>query len=109
MHPMWRTRNKMDAESFASRLKALADTIRNSLDESNQELDRYQMALAGTFRLLDGKSTTLTNLQGSKDDLTSYIIQQTTQFKQNSAKRLETILEDVVSLIPLVSDDDRNS
>lgn len=99
----------MDTESHAIRLKALLDTTRKFLEESKQELDKYQIALTGTIRLLDGKSTTLTKLQGNKDDLTSYLLQQTTQIKQNSTKRLETILEHVVSLIALVSDDDRNS
>jgi len=99
----------MDAESLGIRLKALLDITKKGLDESNQELDKYQMALAGSIRLLDGKSTTLTKLHGNKDDLTSYLLQQTTQLKQNSTKRLETILEHVVELITLVSDDDRNS
>lgn len=99
----------MDTDLLAVKLKALLDTTRKFQDESKQELDKYQMALAGTFRLLDGHATILTKLQGNKDDLTSYLIQQTTQLKQNSTKRLETILEHVVSLITLVSDGDRNS
>ncbi|MHA1636946.1 MAG: hypothetical protein ACTSUB_02920 [Candidatus Thorarchaeota archaeon] len=99
----------MDMEPLAIGLKELLDTTRTYLEESKQELSKYQMALSGTFRLLDGKSTILTKLQGNKDDLTSYLLQQTTQLTQNSAKRLETILERVTSLITLVSDGDRNS
>ncbi|MHA1883164.1 MAG: hypothetical protein ACTSUO_08970 [Candidatus Thorarchaeota archaeon] len=99
----------MDMEPLAIGLKELLDTTRTYLEESKQELGKYQMALSGTFRLLDGKSTILTKLQGNKDDLTSYLLQQTTQLTQNSAKRLETILERVTSLITLVSDGDRNS
>lgn len=99
----------MDRESLVIRLKSLLDITRKSLEESKQELDKYQMALTGTFRLLNGKSTTLTKLQGNKYDLTSYLIQQTIQIKQNSSKRLETIHEHVESLITLALDDDRNS
>ena len=106
---IWRKGSKMDTESLAIGLKALLDTTRTYLEESKQELDKYQMALTGTFRLLDEKSTMLTKLQGNKNDLTSYLLQQTTQLKQNSTKRLETVLEQVISLIALVSDDDRNS
>lgn len=99
----------MSADSIASKLKSLLDITEKFLDESKQELDKYQIALTGTLRLLDGKSSTIATLQGNKEDLMSYIIQQTTEIKEKSEKRLQSIFEQLSVLMSLVKDDDRNS
>ena len=99
----------MDDELLTAELKSLLESVRKCIDESKQEYDKFQIALTGTLRLMDGESATLTTLHGSKDNLTSYILQQTTDLKQDSIKRLENLQKLVTTLIGMVSDGDRNS
>jgi hypothetical protein len=99
----------MDDDLLLVKLNSLSEIVGENLDELIHELDRFQIALSGTLRLMDGKSSTLTTLHGDKNSLMSYILQQTTEIKQNSTKRLENILEEVTRLITAVSDGDRNS
>ena len=94
----------MDTDSLGFELKKILEVVKELLAESKEELEKFQVALTGTLRLLDGENTTLTALQGSPAELRGYVLQLTTQMSRNSVERFEKILNHLTTVIKNVPD-----
>ena len=94
----------MDSDSLGIELKKILEVVKELLEESKEEQDKFQIALTGTLRLLDGENTTLSALQGSPAELRGYILQLTTQMSKNSADRFEKILDHLTAVIKITPD-----
>lgn len=94
----------MDSDSLGIELKKILEVVKELLEESKEEQDKFQIALTGTLRLLDGETTTLSALQGSPAELRGYILQLTTKMSKNSAERFEKILEHLTTVIKITAD-----
>ena len=94
----------MDSDSLDVELKRILEVVKELLAESKEELDKFQVALTGTLRLLDGENTTLAALQGTPAELRGYVLQLTTQMSNNSDERFEKILDNLTALIKIAPD-----
>ncbi|MHA1576859.1 MAG: hypothetical protein ACTSU3_05815 [Candidatus Thorarchaeota archaeon] len=94
----------MDTDSLSIELKRIFEIVEELLEESKGELERFQVALTGTLRLLDGENTTLLALQGNPTELRGYILQLTTQLSRNSVERFEKILNHLASATKIAPD-----
>lgn len=94
----------MDSDSLDVELKRILEVVKELLAESKEELDKFQVALTGTLRLLDGETTTLSALQGNPAELRGYVLQLTTQMSNNSDERFEKILDNLTALIKIAPD-----
>ena len=94
----------MDTDSLSFELKRILDVVKELLDESQEELEKFQVTLTGTLRLLDGESTTLSALQGNPAELRGYVLQLTAQMRKNSGERFEKILDYLTTVIKNASD-----
>lgn len=91
-------------DSLDVELKRILEVVKELLAESKEELDKFQVALTGTLRLLDGETTTLSALQGNPAELRGYVLQLTTQMSNNSDERFEKILDNIIALIKIAPD-----
>ena len=94
----------MDTDSLGIELKKLLEVVKELLEESKEELEKFQVALTGTLRLLDGENTTLAALQGTPAELRGYVLQLTTQMSKNSGERFEKILDYLTAVIKIAPD-----
>jgi len=94
----------MDSDSLDVELKRILEVVKELLAESKEELNKFQVALTGTLRLLDGENTTLAALQGNPAELRGYVLQLTTQMSNNSDERFEKILDNLTALIKIAPD-----
>ncbi|MGD2072479.1 MAG: hypothetical protein PVG65_03220 [Candidatus Thorarchaeota archaeon] len=82
----------MDQERLVTQLTQIIQTVQNYKGQSEMEFEKLQVALTGVLRLLTGeKNSPLTKIQGTSQELSSYIIRQVSELYVNIMDRLENL------------------
>ena len=69
-------------DHIQSRLSTIRHKIESDAKNSEESFEKLIVALTGVFRLLDGKQSTLTVLQGSPTDVQGYVLKLLAQVRQ---------------------------
>ena len=70
--------------------------IRAQMEQDHKKL---QVALSATFRLLEGKGTTLAGLHGTPDDLKGYLTKMSVELSQKTTNALDTLKAQLAGIL----------
>ncbi|MHA1905950.1 MAG: hypothetical protein ACW98Y_01540 [Candidatus Thorarchaeota archaeon] len=77
--------------------------ILESIDEkarvSDESFEKLLVALAGVFRLLDGKQSMLTTLQGNPEEIQAYILKLLDQLRTMVSDGYITLKDDIRDVV----------
>lgn len=80
-----------NAEAIVTQLNDILNQIADIRAQMEQEHKKLQMALSATFRLFEGKGTTLAGLHGTPDDLKGYLTKMSVELSQKTTNALDTL------------------
>jgi hypothetical protein len=81
-----------------SQFGKIIDSIEENSRLSSEAFEKLLVALTGTFRLLDGKQSVLTSLQGNPAEVQAYILNLLNQVKSMVADGYNSLKEDIQDL-----------
>ncbi len=97
-----------DSEELRSSIDSLLDEINTAVAEVESDFSRFQIALAGTLRLLDDENTkTLTALQGDPKNLKNYLITLVSELQQKTQNNLRLLSQSATQILKLIDEGDR--
>ena len=101
-------RTMSDQEGLRFNLDSLLNEINTITEEIKSDFSRFQVALAGTLRLLDDSNKeTLTILQGNPKDLKNYLITLVSELQQKIVNSLQQLSQSTSQILNLVDESDR--
>ncbi len=80
-------------------LEKIIDTINHKARFSEEAFEKLLVALTGVFRLLDGKQSMLTTLQGSPTDIQAYILKLLSQVRTTVSEGYNTLKDDIQTIV----------
>lgn len=86
-------------DHIQERLSAIQETIEKDTKISEEAFEKLLVALTGVFRLLDGKHSILSSLQGSPTEIQGYVLKLIGQIKQQINESYESILTELNLLV----------
>ena len=90
-----------NAEAIIPQLINVLDQINNIRTQIEQEHKKLQVALSATFRLLEGKGTTLAGLHGTPDDLKGYLTKMSVELSQKTIEALDSLKTQLTSILSM--------
>ncbi len=85
-------------EHIQSRLNAIKNLTQKDNRTFEEEFEKILIALTGVFRLLDGKQSMLTTLQGSPTDVQGYVLKLLGQIRQQINCSYESLIKELDEL-----------
>lgn len=86
-------------ELIQSRLSTIRNQIENDIKNSEESFEKLLVALAGVFRLLDGKKSMLVTLQGSPTDVQGYVLKLLGQVRQQINGSYDGLIKELDELV----------
>lgn len=94
-----------NTEAIVTQLNNILDQITDIRVQMEQEHKKLQVALSATFRLLEGKGTTLAGLHGTPDDLKGYLTKMSVELSQKTTNALDTLKTQLTDILSWVQTD----
>ncbi|MDF1537454.1 MAG: hypothetical protein P1Q69_00935 [Candidatus Thorarchaeota archaeon] len=85
-------------EHIQSRVSTIRSLVQRDSRNSEESFEKLLVALAGVFRLLDGKQSTLVALQGSSTEVQGYILKLLGQIRQQINDSYDCLIEELDKL-----------
>ena len=93
----------MEGDLLVTQISEILQLFQDEKDKTKEEFEKLQVALTGVLNLLtDEKSSPLTRMQGTPQDLKGYIIRLVSELHMNVINRLETLSLELDSVLQAV-------
>jgi hypothetical protein len=81
----------VENDSLAKQLRELLLYVESSRESIEKRHEKFQIAITGALRLLDGNSSMLEKLRGSPDDLKGFVLKLVTELSRETISHWESL------------------
>jgi hypothetical protein len=92
----------MTKDAVITEITSIIEYIEETRNRVSLDIDKFQVTLSNTLRLLDGSSPTLTRLKGDTEDLKGYLVKTSTEMRESAIQpyhQLKTRMKKLLQLL----------
>ena len=100
----------MENEALANQIRELLLKVESSQESIEEGYKKFQVALTGALRLLDGNNQMLGRLHGSPEDLKGFLLKLATELRSDTISHWESLKPKIEHILSSITEtDDRKS